>query len=138
MPVPAARPRIMPLIAVADLPRSVAFYTDGLGATVVTQLDHYALVELDGSLLHLAIEGPAPPDRADVALAAPMGRSRPHLIVIDVADCVRTADDLARLGARRLGEATIPPWGGERRCFVLDPDGHVLELNERLPTPISG
>ncbi len=59
-PPPGRHPRIAPLPAVSDLDRSVAFYSEALGATVVTRLEHYALLDLGTAQLHLALAGPAP------------------------------------------------------------------------------
>ncbi len=121
------------MIVVSDLARSIAFYGAALDATVQVRLPHYALLDVGQAQLHLATSGPAPADRPQVGLAPPRGDLRPGLLVIDVADCRSAADSMVILGARLLSQPTVPPWGGERRCFVLDPDGHLLELNEALP-----
>lgn len=128
-----ARPRIAPMLAVCDLDRSITFYRGALGATVVSRLAHYALLDLGTAHLHLALAGAAPEDRPQVALAPTAGDRRAGLIVVDVDDCTRAAAEMVAAGARPLSEPTVPPWGGERRCFLLDPDDHVLELNEALP-----
>ena len=131
MPVPPARPRIAPLIAVADLPRAISFYTAGLGATVVTQLDHYALLDVDGSLLHLATEGPAPTDRADVPLAQPSDGSRSYLLVIDVADCVRAADDWSGSALDRSARRRSHPGAVNAGASCSTPT--VMSSSERAP-----
>ncbi len=125
---------VAPLIAVSDLDVSVEFYTRALGATVRLRLQHYALLEAGTQRLHLAVTACPPPDRPQIALApASTPDSRPFLLVLQVRDCDSAAESIAALGAQVLGPPTVPPWGGERRCFALDPDGHLLELNQALP-----
>ena len=49
-------------------------------------------------------------------------------ITLRVGDCRSACDVLASRGASFL----TPPhdWGGEIRCFLRDPDGHLIELSE--------
>jgi catechol 2,3-dioxygenase-like lactoylglutathione lyase family enzyme len=39
------------------------------------------------------------------------------------------------LGAERGVTFLTPPhdWGGEIRCFLRDPDGHLVELSQAVP-----
>jgi len=54
-----------------------------------------------------------------------------HAITIRVADCHASYRALLARGAAFL----TPPhdWGAEIRCFLRDPDGHLLELNQVAP-----
>jgi len=53
---------------------------------------------------------------------------RCHSFTIRVPDCRAAYETLGSRGARFL----TPPvnWGGETRCFLRDPDGHLFELSQ--------
>jgi catechol 2,3-dioxygenase-like lactoylglutathione lyase family enzyme len=46
--------RISPMLAVADMDVSVAFYRDVLGLSVIMLVPGYAIVERDGATIHLS------------------------------------------------------------------------------------
>ncbi|MET8045594.1 VOC family protein [Micromonospora sp. NPDC005215] len=126
---------VAPLIAVRDVARSVAFY-QRLGFAPEVQWPTYArLVAGDDAVLHIAGQGQAPPDRPTVALTAPApdAVAVTAMVVLQVPDCRRACTELAASGVQPLTEPAVPAWGGEVRAFVCDPDGHLIELNERLP-----
>jgi hypothetical protein len=62
---------VEPLLAVADLDRSVAFWVEGVGGRLLTRWDTYAHVGLGRGGVHLA-----PP--AKRRPTAPYGSSRPR------------------------------------------------------------
>lgn len=130
---------VAPLLAVSDLDRSVAFYRL-LGFEPLAHWDTYAkLAAGEHAVLHLASEGDAPPDRPTVALEAPPTDSRTvaAIVVVEVADCRQACDQLTTAGVHLLSEPATPPWGGEVRAFVRDPDGHLVELNEPAGRAVS-
>jgi catechol 2,3-dioxygenase-like lactoylglutathione lyase family enzyme len=51
-------------------------------------------------------------------------------MTLRVADCGGSYDALRARGATFL----TPPhdWGSELRCFLRDPDGHLIELSQAL------
>jgi catechol 2,3-dioxygenase-like lactoylglutathione lyase family enzyme len=53
-------------------------------------------------------------------------------MTLRVADCHAAYAALTARGATFL----TPPhdWGGEIRCFLRDPDGHLVEISESVPT----
>jgi catechol 2,3-dioxygenase-like lactoylglutathione lyase family enzyme len=55
-----------------------------------------------------------------------------HAMTLRVADCRAAYAALTARGAAFL----TPPhdWGGEIRCFLRDPDGHLVEISESVPT----
>ena len=59
-----------------------------------------------------------------------------HAMTLRVADC--RADCRAAYEALRSRGATFltPPhdWGAEIRCFLRDPDGHLVELSRSVST----
>lgn len=131
-PDPAAK--VAPLLAVADLDRSLTFWVGLLGARVHTRWDTYALLHVGAGELHLAVTGEPPPDRS-VRLVPPTGGGAPAsaAVVIAVADCRAVVETLQERGLRLLGLPAEPAWGGEVRAFALDPDGHLVEFTGPVP-----
>ncbi len=105
---PSAGMELRHLLVVSDCARSLAFYRDVLGATVVR--------EIAGTLCFLTFASPSDPDRVSSELA------------IRVPDCSSAYEVLRSRGAEFL----TPPvdWGYEVRAFFRDPDGHLLELSQ--------
>jgi catechol 2,3-dioxygenase-like lactoylglutathione lyase family enzyme len=119
------------ILAVADVERSRAFY-ERLGfATEATYDDPpYATLQLAGARLSLAEQGHDAEDRPGVALEAPADRSRMNaVLVLEVADCMSAYEELRAEGLEFLAEPYSPPWGGHR-CFAVDPDGYLVELEQ--------
>jgi catechol 2,3-dioxygenase-like lactoylglutathione lyase family enzyme len=119
------------ILAVADVDRARAFY-ERLGFTTEATYDDppYATLTLAGARLSLAEQGHAAEDRPGVALEAPADRSRLNaVLVLDVEDCISAYNDLRDGGVEFLAEPYSPPWGGHR-CFAIDPDGYLVELEE--------
>jgi catechol 2,3-dioxygenase-like lactoylglutathione lyase family enzyme len=126
-----ATTRFGTILAVADVERSRAFY-ERLGfATEATYDDPpYATLALAGARLSLAEQGHPAEDRPGVALEAPADRSHMNaLLVLEVGDCMAAYRELRDDGVEFLAEPYSPPWGGHR-CFALDPDGYLVELEE--------
>jgi catechol 2,3-dioxygenase-like lactoylglutathione lyase family enzyme len=126
-----ATTRFGAILAVADVDRSVAFY-ERLGFAGEATYDDppYATLTLAGARLSLAEQGHAAEDRPGVALEAPADRSRMNaVLVLEVEDCVAAYGDLRGEGVEFLAEPYSPPWGGHR-CFAIDPDGYLVELEQ--------
>jgi hypothetical protein len=120
------------ILAVADVERSVAFYRDRLGFEVEARYEDppYATLRCAGARLSLAEQGHAAEDRPGVELVAPPDPSRlAAILVLEVADCRNAHLELAAAGVAFLAEPYSPPWGGHR-CFAVDPDGNLVELEE--------
>ena len=49
--------------------------------------------------------------------------------MLEVADCLAAYRELGGMGVQFLAEPFSPPWGGHR-CFAIDPDGNLIELEE--------
>lgn len=119
------------ILAVADVERSVAFY-ERLGFSTEATYDDplYATLMLADARLSLAEQGHDAEDRPGVALEAPADRSRMNaVLVLEVGDCMSAFHDLRDQGVEFLAEPYSPPWGGHR-CFAVDPDGYLVELEE--------
>jgi catechol 2,3-dioxygenase-like lactoylglutathione lyase family enzyme len=120
------------ILAVADVERSLAFYRDRLGFAVEATYDDppYATLVAAGTRLSLAEQGHAAADRPGVELVAPPDRSRlAAVLVLEVADCATAHRELTAAGVSFLADPYSPPWGGHR-CFAVDPDGNLIELEE--------
>jgi catechol 2,3-dioxygenase-like lactoylglutathione lyase family enzyme len=118
------------LLVVSNYTRSLAFYRDVLGATVIH--------ELPGTLCFLRFA------RSQILLSAPAGATKDAPVVTDlpppnhqrvisdlsiqVPDCSAAYQILRARGA----EFITPPFdgSGEVRAFFHDPDGHLLEIWE--------
>lgn len=130
---PDAGAAVEPLLAVADLGRSLEFWQDQLGGAPLLRWDGYALLRLGAGRLHLAVTGDPPEDRA-VRLVPPRGRGEATgEVVLRVADCAAVVDRLEQRGVRFLGPPATPAWGGEVRAFLHDPDGHLVEISSTTP-----
>lgn len=120
------------ILAVSDVERSLAFYRERLGFTVVAVYDDppYATLALAGVRLSLAEQGHSAEDRPGVDLAVPADPSRANaLLVIEVEDARGEHARLREHGVRFLAEPYEPPWGG-CRFFCVDPDGYLVEIEQ--------
>jgi catechol 2,3-dioxygenase-like lactoylglutathione lyase family enzyme len=120
------------ILAVADVERSLAFYRDRLGFEVQETYEDppYATLARAGARLSLAEQGHPAEDRPGVSMLAPPDRSRlAAILVLEVTDCVGAHRELSAAGVPFLAEPYSPPWGGHR-CFAVDPDGNLIELEE--------
>ena len=126
-----ATTRFGTILAVAEVARAREFY-ERLGfATEATYDDPpYATLTLAGARLSLAEQGHDAEDRPGVALEAPADRSRQNaVLVLEVEDCMAAFHGLRDEGVEFLAEPYSPPWGGHR-CFAVDPDGYLVELEQ--------
>jgi len=120
------------ILAVADVPRSLAFYRDRLGFEVEAIYDDppYATLVCAGARVSLAEQGHAAEDRPGVTMVAPADRSAlAAILVLEVADCLAAHRELSAAGVPFLAAPYSPPWGGHR-CFAVDPDGNLVELEQ--------
>lgn len=126
---PDPRAQVAPLLAVADLRRSLGFWVTRMGGELLVEWDTYARLRVGEGQIHLAVGGAPPPDRA-VRLVPPAGggAQAPGEVVIQVTDCRAVVARLQERGVVFLGPAAEPSWGGEVRAFALDPDHHLVEI----------
>ncbi len=120
------------ILAVSDFASSVAFYRDQLGFELEATYDDppYATLTRAGTRLSLAEQGHPADDRPGVAMVGPRDRSElAAILVLEVADCLAAYRELGGMGVQFLAEPFSPPWGGHR-CFAIDPDGNLIELEE--------
>lgn len=120
------------ILAVANVERSVAFYSEQLGLELEALYDDppYATLACAGTRISLAEQGHAAEDRPGVTMNAPADPSTLQVVLVLEMSGVREAyESLSAAGVRFLAEPYSPPWGGHR-CFAVDPDGYLVELEE--------
>lgn len=124
--------RVGAILAVANVDTSVSWYRDRLGFELEASSDDppFAILALAGTRLSLAEQGHPADDRPGVEMSAPEDRSRLQVaLVLEVEDCIRAYELLSAEGVEFLTEPYSPPWGGAR-CFAVDLDGYLVELEE--------
>ena len=122
---------VAPLLVVRDLAQAVSFYRDLLGGVVEQQWDSYARLSLGSATLHLATSSPKTEDKPGISLEPPRDRSTvAGEVVLHVSQCREVHRELLARGVTFLAPPSEPPWGGEVRCFLQDPDGHLIEISQ--------
>jgi catechol 2,3-dioxygenase-like lactoylglutathione lyase family enzyme len=118
------------ILAVADVPRSIAFY-EKLGFSVDATFDEpaYAILSQAGTRLSLAEQGHEGGDLPGVVPTAGTSGRPSAMLVLEVADCEAAHRSLSEDGVAFASDVYRPPWGGAR-CFARDPDGYLIELEE--------
>lgn len=119
------------ILVVSDPARSRDFWVDVLGAEVYREYGSSVVLALLGTWVLLVTGGEPTADKPDVTFTPPPDPTRvSHAMTLRVADCQASYDELVRRGATFL----TPPhdWGGEIRCFLRDPDGHLVELSQAV------
>jgi catechol 2,3-dioxygenase-like lactoylglutathione lyase family enzyme len=119
------------MLIVRDVARSVRFYRDVLGAEVMREQPP-AMLRLHNAWLVLNVGGAPTEDKPDVTLGAPRALDfASSFLNIRVADIRSVHERWDRRGASFL----TPPMdrGAELRCYLRDPDGHLIELGQTLP-----
>jgi catechol 2,3-dioxygenase-like lactoylglutathione lyase family enzyme len=132
-PVPKGNPlaavKVTQILVVTDTLRSKAFWTEVLGAEVYREYQSSVVLRFSGSWVLLVTGGEPTPDKPMVTFAPSAEPDRvSHAMTLRVDDCHVAYEALKERGAEFL----TPPydWGGEVRCFLRDPDGHLIELSE--------
>ncbi len=127
---PTAGVELRHLLVVSDYARSLAFYRDVLGATVVREFPGtLCFLNFGGSQILLTVPGGPTQDKPAVTFASPADADRVSSeLAIRVPDCSAAYEVLRSRGAQFLTEPV--DWGYEVRAFFRDPDGHLLELSQ--------
>ena len=122
------------ILVVADPARSRDFWVSVLGAEVYREYGGTSVVlRFAGTWLLLVSGGGPTADKPDVTFAPPADPDQvSHAMTLRVADCQAVYEALRSRGAVFL----TPPhdWGAEIRCFLRDPDGHLVELSQSAST----
>jgi predicted enzyme related to lactoylglutathione lyase len=120
------------IFAVADVAAVAEFYETALGFEREVEYDEPAYVTLTkcGVRLSIAEQGHPAADLPDLTMTVPGDRHRPSaMLVIETDDCEALRSVALAKGARPASEVFRPPWGGAR-CFIADPEGNVIEIEQ--------
>lgn len=118
------------ILVVSDVSRARDFWVGVLGAELFREYGGTSVVLQFCDTWVLLVTGGGPTDdKPDVTFAAPDDPTRvSHAMTLRVASCQESYERLVARGATFL----TPPhdWGSEIRCFLRDPDGHLVELSQ--------
>jgi len=118
------------VLIVADLERSIAFYSKTLGLGLRHRAERYAQLEAGTTRLALYTRE-AMQETLGVSLDPPSLSAPAFELGFKVADCDEAFSELVDAGARAVTPPTTRPWG-QRTAYVRDPDGNLIELAEDL------
>lgn len=128
LPAPSEGLVVTHLLIVADQDRSREFYRCVMGAEVVRERDP-VMLRLANSWLILNTGGGPTDDKPDVIAAPPQSA---HVLTsalnIRVADVATVYREWRARGADFLTEPK--DHGQEIRCYLKDPDGHLIEVGQ--------
>lgn len=120
-------------LVAADTARSRDFYANVLGGDVVLDGDQGAgvpaMVKVANTWIIINAGGGPTEDKPDVILDVPDNPNRVSAFMnIRVADIAGAYEDWRARGAEFL----TPPQdrGAEIRCYMRDPDGHLIEIGQ--------
>lgn len=127
-PIPREGVAVTHLLIVRDVARSRQFYADVLGAKVLVE-GIPTILRFYNSWLILSSEGGPTDDKPDVIAAAPRdARTLTSALNLRVADVY----DVYQRWSARGAEFLTPPktHESEIRCYIKDPDGHLIEVGQ--------
>jgi catechol 2,3-dioxygenase-like lactoylglutathione lyase family enzyme len=130
-PAPAQGIVLTHFIVSSDVGRARDFYAGVLGGEVLLDGEP-TIVALANSWIIINVGGPPTDDKPTVTLEAP--RDPDHvssLLNIRVADIHAVYEQWRGQGAEFLTPPTDR--GNELRCYMRDPDGHLIEVGQRVP-----
>ena len=131
LPMPTEGILLTHFIVSDDVARSRDFYVGVLGGELVRDGEP-AFVKLANSWIIINVGGGPTEDKPDVILETPPDPRRTSAFLnIRVADIRAVYDDWSSRGA----EFITPPQdrGAEIRCYIRDPDGHLIEVGQSTP-----
>jgi catechol 2,3-dioxygenase-like lactoylglutathione lyase family enzyme len=117
------------LVVSADVDASRRFYTAVLGGETVLDAGDFAIVALANGWVTITLGGEPTPDKPTVTLQPPEDLDHASgFLNIRVADIYSAYDLWRARGATFLA----PPLdrGSEIRCYMRDPDGHLIEVGQ--------
>jgi catechol 2,3-dioxygenase-like lactoylglutathione lyase family enzyme len=132
-PLPTEGMVLTHFVVSADVPRSVRFYSEVLGGEVVREGEPSA-VALANSFVIINVGGGPTPDKPTVVLEPPRDLDRVSAFLnVRVADIHAVYEQWSGRGAEFL---TLPvDMGSELRCYLRDPDGHLIEVGQTTVPP---
>jgi predicted enzyme related to lactoylglutathione lyase len=117
-------------LTVKDQAKSKAFYAAVLGGTVV-QEENPCYVKLANLWIILNSGGGPTPDKPEVWLETPQDPKRvSSFLNLRVADIQACYSQWKAKGTVFLTEPLPNPDGQEKRCYMRDPDGYIIEVGQ--------
>jgi lactoylglutathione lyase len=127
-PAPRQGVIVTHFLVVRDQDSSRQWYQSVFGAELVNERDP-VMLKFHNSWLILNVGGGPTDDKPDVTLQPPADPSRTSAFLnLRVADIRQVYAEWSARGAKFL----TPPMdrGGEIRCYIRDPDGHLIEVGQ--------
>ena len=119
-------------VVAKDVQRSARFYTEVLGGTTVMSGEP-TMVQLANSWIIINVGGGPTPDKPAITLTPPDDPNTAHeFLNIRVADIAAIYAEWTGRGAEFLTEPIDR--GPEIRCYLRDPDGHLIEVGQSKAT----
>ena len=120
-------------IVTSDVQRSRHFYADVLGGEVLLAGEP-TIIALANSWIIINLGGPPTDDKPTVTLEPPSDPDRvSSALNIRVADIHSVYEQWRTRGAEFLTPPTDR--GAELRCYMRDPDGHLIEVGQTTMLP---
>ena len=132
-PAPREGIALTNFIVAADVDRSRRFYTEVLGGETVLDGEP-SIVALANGWITINLGGGPTDDKPTVTVAPPSDPDQvSSFLNIRVADIAARYEEWSARGAEFL----TPPIdrGAEIRCYMRDPDGHLIEVGQLVARP---
>jgi len=132
-PAPTEGIAITHFIVARDVDRARRFYVEVLGGEAVLE-GELSIVALANGWITISVGGGPTDDKPAVTLEPPSNPDRASSFLnIRVADIRTVYAEWSARGAKFL----TPPIdrGGEIRCYMRDPDGHLIEVGQLVRRP---
>ena len=119
-------------LIVEDIPRSVAFYRDVLGATVL-RTGAPTLLRLGNIWITINVGGGPTDDKPEVVASPPRNPDvLSNFLNLRVTDIRRYYDLWSSRGAKFITEPKVH--ATELRCYMRDPDWYLIEVGQTTTT----
>src|SRR6266566_2983056 len=136
LPAPAEGIILTHFIVSDDVERSRRFYTEVLGGETV-RAGEPSFVALANSWVIINVGGGPTDDKPTVTLETPSDPDRTSSFLnIRVADIASVYAEWSGRGAEFLTEPKQHQY--EIRCYLRDPDGHLIEVGQSTASPATG
>jgi catechol 2,3-dioxygenase-like lactoylglutathione lyase family enzyme len=120
-------------LIVHDVRRSVAFYRDALGATVLREGEP-TFLRFGNIWLTINRGGGPTDDKPEVVASPPRDRNVLSIFLnLRVTDIKKSYEMWASRGASFITEPKVH--ATELRCYMRDPDGYLIEVGQTTMTP---
>jgi catechol 2,3-dioxygenase-like lactoylglutathione lyase family enzyme len=136
LPTPERGLVLTHFLVVRDVARAREFYASVLGGEVVWE-ENPAMIKVANGWIILNPGGGPTPDKPDVTLTAPEPADPVSAFLnVRVADITAFYADAVAKGAQFLTEPLERE--GEIRCYLRDPDGHLIEVGQTTAPEMLG